>query len=115
MSYQSTESSQKISTDEIDVITIFSIFLDNINNLIKLIDNDYAVMVCKHPEYIPKSKFKMEGQVELCTKICTIATVLHQVHPGEDRGAQRMIFTCNTHHIYIKLHQSAPISLYLRD
>ena len=33
MSYQSTESSQKISTDEIDVITIFSIFLDNINKI----------------------------------------------------------------------------------
>ena len=58
---------------------------------------------------------KMEGQIELCTKGCTIATELHHVHPGEDRGARRMISTCNTHHIYIKLHQSAPISLYLRD
>ena len=28
--------------------------------------------------------------------------------------AHRKIFTLNTHHIYIKLHQSAPISLYLR-
>ena len=68
-----------------------------------------------HSERLQSLSSKMKGQVELCTKICTIATVLHQVHPGEDRGAQRMIFTCNTHHIYIKLHQSAPMSLYLRD
>ena len=58
---------------------------------------------------------KTEGQIELCTKVCTITTVLHHVHPGEDRGAQGMISTCNTHYIYIKLHQYAPISLYLKD
>ena len=44
------------------------IFLDNINNLIKLIDNDYAVMVCKHPEYVPKGKCKMEGQAQTSYK-----------------------------------------------
>ena len=63
---------------------------------------------------------KTEGQIELCTKVCTITTELYQistnftqVHPGED--AHRKIFPLNTHHIYIKLHQYAPISLHLKD
>ena len=58
--------------------------------------------------------------IELCTKVCTITTELYQistnftqVHPGED--AHRKIFTLNTHHVYIKLHQYAPISLHLKD
>ena len=37
------------------------------------------------------------------------------VHPGERRGAHRKIFTLNTHHVYIKWRQYAPISLYLKD
>ena len=68
-----------------------------------------------HSKQLQSLSCKMGGQIELCTRVCIIVTVLHQVHPGEDRGARRKIFTSRTHHIYIKLHQSAPISLYLRD
>lgn len=44
------------------------IFLENIDELVKLTDNNYAVMVCKHPEYVPKTKFKMEGQIQTVYK-----------------------------------------------
>ena len=62
---------------------------------------------------------KMKGQIELCTKVCTIATELYQiltnftqVHPGEELIER---FSHWTLIIYIKLHQYAPISLYLKD
>ena len=38
------------------------IFLENVSKLTKLINNNYAVMVCKHPNYVPKTQLKMEGQ-----------------------------------------------------
>ena len=68
-----------------------------------------------HSERLQSLSSKMKGQVELCTKICTIATALHQVHSGEERGVYRRIFTLNTHHIYIKLHITSPTSLHLKD
>ena len=62
---------------------------------------------------------KTEGQIELCTKVCTITTELYQistiftqVHPGEELIER---FSHWTLIIYIKLHQYAPISLYLKD
>ena len=79
--------------------------------------------------------FKMEGQIELCTKVCTIAAELHKtirplqtsqncthVHPGERRGAHRKILTevltkILIFFIYIpsSLRQSTSISLYLKS
>ena len=35
------------------------IFLEDIKKLYDLRDDKYAVMVCKHPDYIPKSEIKM--------------------------------------------------------
>jgi len=73
----------------------------------------------------------MEGQIELCTKVCTIAAELHKtikplqtsqncthVHPGEMRGAHRKILTkILILFIYIpsSLRQSTSISLYLKS
>lgn len=39
------------------------IFVDDISNLISLIDDQYAVMVCKH-DYKPTAKTKMDGQIQ---------------------------------------------------
>ena len=73
----------------------------------------------------------MEGQIELFTKVCTIAAELHKtikplqtsqncthVHPGERRGAHRKILTkILILFIYIpsSLRQSTSISLYLKS
>lgn len=38
------------------------IFLDDIKSLFNLKDDRYAVMVCKHPDYIPKTKIKMRNR-----------------------------------------------------
>ena len=57
----------------------------------------YVLYVGGVPGGLGELDRRTEGQIELCTKVCTIATVLHQVHPGEDRGAHRKIL--NTHHV----------------
>lgn len=44
------------------------IFLEDVRQLESLIDNDCAVMVCKHPDYQPKTEFKMQGQKQTAYK-----------------------------------------------
>ena len=58
--------------------------------------NSFPVYIMKVDRILPSCK--MEGQIELCTKVCIIVTELHQtspnftqVHPGEERRVYREI------------------------